>query len=105
LILRTSLGPEEPCSHTAVPGCLERILTTLLNHDEGHPTELGMREIVFGMSLPPGARSNMCFVVRVVAVHLTAAAAVVAVGKHYPIQPHPNEFLPGVCARTLWLFV
>jgi hypothetical protein len=38
-----------------------------------------MKEIVFEIQLPRGARSNMCFVVRAVA----EAIAVVVAGKHY----------------------
>jgi hypothetical protein len=39
-----------------------------------------MKEIVFGILLPPEARSNMWFVVRAVAVQLAEAIAVVAFG-------------------------
>ena len=56
---------------------------TLLNHYDEHLIEPGMKEIVFGTPLPPGAKSNMWFVVRVVAVQSTEAIAVVAVGKNY----------------------
>jgi hypothetical protein len=85
LIFWTSLESWEPRWHTAAaPGCLEKVLTILRNHDDGRLPELGMKEIVFGIPLPPRARGNMCFIGRVVAVHLTAAIAVVVVaGKHH----------------------
>jgi hypothetical protein len=67
----------------AAPGFREKILTTLLSHDDEYLTELGMKEIVFGIQLPLGARSNMCFVVQAVAVQLIEEIVVVAAGKHY----------------------
>jgi hypothetical protein len=80
--------------HTAVPGFQEKILTTLLNHDD----ELGMKEIVFGIPLPRAARSNMCFVVRVVAV--VVAGKHMWVGQHFEVGK-PVEEEHGIVVRGL----
>ena len=66
-----------------------------------------MKEIVFEIPLPLGARSNMCFVVRVVAVQLSEETAVVAAGRpHMRVGQHLGvgnliEEERGIVARGL----